>query len=110
MLKENPNNKEGPRDVDCCHYNECLTYAARSNWKYFSCEDCPFFKSNNVESPITTGIKDKKVCKKCDKRPANKAWETKKIAKRNASIIKEIEALIGKPYTNLQHIENIGGQ
>lgn len=97
MLKENPKNKEGPRDFDCCHYNECLAYTARSNWKYFSCEDCPFFKSNHVESPIPTDIKDKKLCKKYDKRPANKAWETKKIAKRNALIIKEIEALIGKP-------------
>ena len=69
MLKENPKNKEGPRNVDCYHYEECLTYTARSNWKHFSCEDCPFFKSNNVESPITTDIKDKKLCTKCGEKP-----------------------------------------
>lgn len=85
MLKENPKNKEGPRDFDCCHYNECLAYTARSNWKYFNCESCDNFKPVSKGEPRVTRAENKKVCKKG------------RDAKRHALILKEIEALIGKP-------------
>ncbi len=101
---------KGQRNLNCDLYYNCLDIAAKKDWKSFNCEGCDNYKPVSKGESTVTRPEKKKVCEKCDKRPANKAWETKKIAKRNALIIKEIESLIGKPYTNLQHIENIGGQ
>jgi hypothetical protein len=88
---------KGQRNLTCDLYCSCLNIAAKKDWKSFNCESCDNNKPVSKGEFTVTRAENEKVCKKCDKRPANKAWETKKIAKRNASIIKEIEALIGKP-------------
>ena len=36
-----PINRRGLRSIDCPFHGECLTHAARHNWKAWSCEKCP---------------------------------------------------------------------
>jgi len=35
-----PTNKNGPKYFDCHFYKECLSHAAKRNWKSWSCEQC----------------------------------------------------------------------
>ncbi len=82
---------EGQKNLNCDLYCSCLDIAAKKAWKSFNCESCV----NN--KPISKG-------ELTATRAENKAKEAKKKAERHASIIKEIEALIGKP-----RIQAVGG-
>ena len=39
-----PVNREGPKVLDCPFYGDCLMYAAKRNWKAWTCEECPNLK------------------------------------------------------------------
>jgi len=72
MASERPTNKNGPKDLDCPHYESCLTYAAQEDWSFFSCEDCDCFelKDSPGEKILDAQKKNEKgFCKKCNKRP-----------------------------------------
>jgi len=68
---------KGQKNLNCDLYYSCLDIAAKKNWQSFNCESC----DNN--------------------KPASKGEST---VTRNALIIKEIEALIGKPSKGICHI------
>ncbi len=36
-----PINKKGLKYIDCPLYGDCLTHAAKRNWKSWNCEQCP---------------------------------------------------------------------
>lgn len=38
--KLSPDAEEIPRHLDCSNYDLCLGFAAKENWKSFSCEGC----------------------------------------------------------------------
>ena len=76
---------KGRRNLKCAFYNRCLDVAAKKDWESFNCESCDNFKPGSKGEPRVTRAENKKVCKKG------------RDAKRHALILKEIEALIGKP-------------
>ena len=69
MPKENPQAKEGQKNIDCKHYLGCLTYAARQNYRAFNCEKCDYFKEGPKETAKTSKMKKEKLCKKCGEKP-----------------------------------------
>lgn len=95
MVPVNLMKGKGRRNLKCDFYNRCLDVAAKKDWKSFNCESCDNNKPVSKGEPRVTRAENKKVSKKCDKGPANKGREAKN--KRHALILKEIEALIGKP-------------
>ena len=40
QANSNPVNATGKKNVFCPYYKECLTYACKKYWKYWSCLDC----------------------------------------------------------------------
>lgn len=43
-----PVNREGPKVIDCPFYGDCLMYAAKRNWKAWTCENCSNLKLDSV--------------------------------------------------------------
>jgi len=68
MPTENPRPKKGQKNIDCKHYQGCLAYAARGNWRAFNCESCDYNKPGPKEKPRVTEMENKKLCKRCDER------------------------------------------
>jgi hypothetical protein len=58
-----PRRGQGQRDLNCQHYNQCLSEVAQKDWKSFSCEICPLFTKDLAPAkPENT-----RICKLCNK-------------------------------------------
>lgn len=66
--KPKPIAKWGDRNQNCDRYEECLTYAARQDWRVMSCEACPFF-NDHKQKPGAPKMENKRICKECGERP-----------------------------------------
>jgi len=65
-MKAKPENGKGERFLDCPHYESCLDFAAIQNWKFMTCESCPFFKSEVKEMPTKPQKKENtRICSEC---------------------------------------------
>ena len=61
--------KRGQRNHNCDHYSECLTHAARQDWRFMSCENCPYFKIDQKQKPRKSQMENKRICEKCGEKP-----------------------------------------
>ncbi len=49
----NPLNEAGSRNLFCPHYRQCLDYAVKSQWLFWSCEACVH---RQEAEPTTDGL------------------------------------------------------
>ena len=57
---------KGERNIDCKHYDQCLSDAAQKDWKSFNCEGCSLFAKT---PPVSMKIESARLCKICGERP-----------------------------------------
>lgn len=58
-----PRKGKGLRNDNCEIYSDCISIAAKHDWKIFNCESCTFFKPATEEvQDITEKTKNKRIC------------------------------------------------
>lgn len=58
-----PRRGEGSRNLECEHYDRCLSEAAEKDWKSFKCDGCAFSIEGNKVLPFKK--ENTRICEEC---------------------------------------------